>query len=257
MRDAVGEGEGEEVVKLKFTDRGFARADFKDANGEECSIQESSVATDYMLWLGCNEGLHHMGACLARMHLTRDMARDLIRLLRRFVDTGRLSGRRRDGGGSEGGGGKVKIPPDAGRRTGMKTVSVGDVLAWNPCRRYTKEVVEKLFAGREKLSALEILDLDILVEDRFWALLRNDFLSDRDLRLFAADCAEQVLPIFEHEYPEDKRPRNAIKVLRQYARGEIDAAAWAAADAAARAAAGDWQVAKLREYLIASEAGEK
>ena len=51
-------------------------------------------------------------------------------------------------------------------------------------------------------------------------------------RLFAADCAEHVLHIFESKYPNDDRPRKAIEAARQ-----PDAAArTAAADAAAHAA---------------------
>ena len=58
-------------------------------------------------------------------------------------------------------------------------------------------------------------------------------------RLFAADCAERVRPIFESAYPSDARPRGAIIAARQFALGRIDAAAWAAASDAARAAASD------------------
>jgi hypothetical protein len=56
-------------------------------------------------------------------------------------------------------------------------------------------------------------------------------------RLFAADCAERVLPIFETHVPGDTRPREAIVAARAFARGEIDAAAWSAAWSAARRAA--------------------
>ena len=67
--------------------------------------------------------------------------------------------------------------------------------------------------------------------------------DDRMLRLLACYIAETVLPIFEKERPDDKRPRQAIEVARRHARGEATdeerAAAWAAAWAAAGAAAGD------------------
>lgn len=43
----------------------------------------------------------------------------------------------------------------------------------------------------------------------------------RCLRLWAADCAARVLPIYESRYPADHRPRDAIIATRQYARGEI------------------------------------
>ena len=89
--------------------------------------------------------------------------------------------------------------------------------------------------------------------------------NDCTARLFAADCAERVLPLFERERPHDDRPRKAIEAARAFARGEITAAAWAAArDAAwdatwaaawdaAWAAAGDaekkWQTRRLGRYL--------
>ena len=69
------------MIELKPTSRNFLRGDFVDANGEACSVQESSVATDNLLWLG-QDG--------ARMHLTQGMAADLLPHLQRFVATGEL-----------------------------------------------------------------------------------------------------------------------------------------------------------------------
>ena len=64
---------------------------------------------------------------------------------------------------------------------------------------------------------------------------------ERELREFAADCAERVLHFYEEAYPGDQRPRAAIATARAYARGEatdgeLNAAARAAADAADAAA---------------------
>jgi hypothetical protein len=67
------------------------------------------------------------------------------------------------------------------------------------------------------------------------------------LRLFGADCAERVLPIFLKVLPNDDRPAKAIQAARDFANGKIDDAAglsardaaWYAAQAAARAAAWD------------------
>ena len=36
------------------------------------------------------------------------------------------------------------------------------------------------------------------------------------LAIWAANCAERVLPFFERMYPEDNRPRKAIEVLRNW-----------------------------------------
>lgn len=75
--------------------------------------------------------------------------------------------------------------------------------------------------------------------------------DDRSARLFACDCAEDVLPIFERDFPGDDRPRRAIEMARRFAvgdatRDELAAARDAAGDAekaaawaAAWAAAGD------------------
>ena len=62
---------------------------------------------------------------------------------------------------------------------------------------------------------------------------------ERELRLLACRIAEDVLPLFERQFPNDKRPREAIACARGFAYGkataeELDAArtaAWAAARA--------------------------
>lgn len=77
-------------LKFEPTARGFQRADFKDLYGAECSIQRSSLADPPAIWLGQNSGSHHQGECLARMHLTQEMAAALIPLLKKFVETGEL-----------------------------------------------------------------------------------------------------------------------------------------------------------------------
>jgi hypothetical protein len=41
----------------------------------------------------------------------------------------------------------------------------------------------------------------------------------RLIGLWAADCAERVLPLFETKAPDDTRPREAIEPIRLYARG--------------------------------------
>ncbi len=49
-------------------------------------------------------------------------------------------------------------------------------------------------------------------------------LSESDRRIlavWAADCAERVLPIFEGASPLDTRPRDAINGARAFARGEL------------------------------------
>jgi hypothetical protein len=42
--------------------------------------------------------------------------------------------------------------------------------------------------------------------------------DQRSLAIWAADCAERVLPFFEKAYPKDDRPRKAIEACRTWVR---------------------------------------
>ena len=74
------------------------------------------------------------------------------------------------------------------------------------------------------------------IKHTLWAFRAVDG-KDKEIRLFAADCAEMVLPIYEKEYPNDYRPRKAIHAARDYANGLISAGELVAARADASAAA--------------------
>lgn len=61
-------------------------------------------------------------------------------------------------------------------------------------------------------------------DPRFITIRRGGTLTDADhqlLALWAAACAEHVLPLFESERPSDVRPRRAIDRVRAWVRGEI------------------------------------
>jgi len=60
-------------------------------------------------------------------------------------------------------------------------------------------------------------------DPRFITIRRGGTLTDADhrlLALWAADCAEHVLPTFEAARPDDERPRRAIELVRAWTRGE-------------------------------------
>jgi hypothetical protein len=69
-------------INLESTNRGFLRGEFIDVFGEECSIQESSLADENAIWLGANS---------KRMHLTQKHVKVLLPLLKNFVKNGDLS----------------------------------------------------------------------------------------------------------------------------------------------------------------------
>ena len=61
-------------------------------------------------------------------------------------------------------------------------------------------------------------------DPRLISVRRGGRLSDPAhhlLALWAADCAEHVLHLFEQERPDDDRPRRAIELGRAWTRGEV------------------------------------
>ncbi len=77
-------------------------------------------------------------------------------------------------------------------------------------------------------------------DPRFITIRRGGSLTDADhrlLALWAATCAEHVLHRFESAEPSDPRPRQAIELVRAWARGEIGMSRSRAAGGHAMAAA--------------------
>lgn len=77
-------------------------------------------------------------------------------------------------------------------------------------------------------------------DPRFITIRRGGTLTDADhrlLALWAAECAEHVLPLYEQSAPADRRPRHAIDQLRAWTRGEIGMSDSRAAGGHAMAAA--------------------
>lgn len=61
-------------------------------------------------------------------------------------------------------------------------------------------------------------------DPRLVTVRRGGSLTDEDhhlLALWAATCAEHVLPLFEAAAPGDPRPRRAIEATRAWVRGEL------------------------------------
>jgi hypothetical protein len=130
---------------------------------------------------------------------------------------------------------------------GYHLCRANDLIRWLNAEIYEAE-------GRGKSIRHE--NKDVFEQARL--IRKIETWNERTDRLFTADCAEHVLPIFEKRYPNDDRPRKAIHAVRDFADGKISkenlAAARDAAGAAAGAAAGDaengWQTERLFFYLV-------
>jgi hypothetical protein len=113
----------------------------------------------------------------------------------------------------------------------LTRINIDTVMSWDPC--YEQERIKELFAGRDFLSVEDILALDIPPEEKFWALARTHFTTDRVLRLTACRCAERALSTAKDP---DPRSIHAVEVAKRYAEGaatELELASAAAESAAA------------------------
>lgn len=70
------------TFKLRYANH---RYEFTDRYQAECSLQNSSLASEDAIWLGIDTPRDPQSS---RMHLTKEMVRELIPRLQEFVDTG-------------------------------------------------------------------------------------------------------------------------------------------------------------------------
>jgi hypothetical protein len=95
-------------------------------------------------------------------------------------------------------------------------------------------------------------------DPRFVTIRRGGTLTDADhrlLALWAATCAEHVLPRFEAVRPQDDRPRQAIEQVRAWVRGEVKMMQARAAGGHAMGAARDLHGAARHAAFAAGQAG--
>lgn len=116
----------------------------------------------------------------------------------------------------------------------MKTVTVEQFRKFGPCWLETVEGREKfarIAAIKNEWTALDVLNLpDVSAQDKFWSVLREEFIETPILHEFACRCAEYALSFVESP---DPRSIAAIEAKRKWLRGEItDAELYAACDAA-------------------------
>ena len=94
-------------------------------------------------------------------------------------------------------------------------------------------------------------------DPRLITIRRGGTLQDADhqrLAVWAADCAEHVLELFERVRPQDDRPRHAIELGRAWARGEVRMMEARAAGGHAMAAARDLSGAARHAAYAAGQA---
>jgi hypothetical protein len=130
----------------------------------------------------------------------------------------------------------------------MKTrIIYRDLVKMKPCYHPNDIGIKNGYSATIPEFIKEYRDKVKNKEDIIWVICRNDYMTDKDLRLFAVWCAREALKLI---FDPDPRSINACNVAERFANREAtqeemaaarDAArdaAWAAGDAA-WAAAGD------------------
>lgn len=122
----------------------------------------------------------------------------------------------------------------------MKTVTVEQFRKFGPCWLETVEgrgKFARIAAIKNEWTALDVLNLpDVSAQDKFWSVLREEFIEAPILHEFACRCAEYALSFAGSP---DPRSIAAIEAKRKWLRGEITDAELDAARGEARDAAHD------------------
>ena len=122
------------------------------------------------------------------------------------------------------------------------TINNGLIRSFNPCY----DPATKGIPDDETLPVLEWIEkyrAVVPANDILWLMLRNGFMSDKDLRLFAVWCAREALKLVENP---DQRSIDACNVAERYANEQATDEELEAAWEAAREAA--WEAARAAAW---------
>ena len=129
----------------------------------------------------------------------------------------------------------------------LKTFTIDDIRAWNPCYDPAKHLPEN-WVGTE----IDILRHDTIPPgDKLRVVCREELIDAKTLRLFAVWCTKQV----EHLLT-DQRSKDVLIVAEKFANGTATASELAAAHVAAWAAAraADAAAARVAAWAAARDA---
>ena len=135
-------------------------------------------------------------------------------------------------------------------------ITLEQLYSFKPCPEYTEEDVARHFKSvcgrRKKMKLADALKLDIPDDHILWLILRPEFIAERKLHEIAIWCWEEIAkPIWEKEYPNDKRPHEAIRIKKLWIEGKATDEELAEARAASRAAS--WEASRAATWEAANK----
>lgn len=105
------------------------------------------------------------------------------------------------------------------RAPARDVITYAFVMSHQPC--WSEGLRALLGKGKTLRQCLDVPGVSDA--DKIWLATREGACSERVQRLFAAACAERVLPLYEARFPDDERVRVAIQVATQFALGHAAA----------------------------------
>jgi len=124
---------------------------------------------------------------------------------------------------------------------------------WACTLRYRKLGGIRQYGEDTPITPIQILDSNGL-DDALWALRAMEPEDERDrlVRLYIYNCVVHVLPLYENQYPGDRRIRNVIETSRLYADGKASADELREARKSAQSAAIDIPLGEARDSAWAA-----
>ena len=69
----------------------------------------------------------------------------------------------------------------------LGSVTIPDVISFDPCNSDSVANIELLFAGREAINVFDVLDMQIPLEHKMWLILRPELIDQEALDLIKED----------------------------------------------------------------------
>lgn len=98
--------------------------------------------------------------------------------------------------------------------------NIGEIYNQKPCNDGYKWFVENFPNGAEHEDVFQKAIDDGKISYCTWALSKS--MPKKQNVEWAIWCAKQVLPIFENKFPDDNRPRKAIKSAKEFLKNPCD-----------------------------------
>ena len=131
-----------------------------------------------------------------------------------------------------------------------KKITYKDLVKMNPCYAPEEIGIDKNYSATISEFIKEYRNKVKNKRDIIWVVCRSEYMTERNMRLFAVWCAREALKLIDNP---DERSINACNVAEKYANNKATYEELAAAEAAAEAARAAARAAAEAEAVEAAQ----